>query len=56
MNNLLSIVVVEEENAVEVVPSTWFKNHTCTWPNTNVSKYIKHRVLPNKLYFTYMPA
>lgn len=57
MNKLWSIVVFEEENAVEVVPSTWFKNHTCAWPNTtNVSKYIKHRVLPNKHDFTYLPA
>lgn len=55
-NKLWSIVVFEEENAVEVVPSIWFKNHTCVWPNANVSKYIKHRVLPNKLDFTYVPA
>jgi len=55
-NKLWSIVVFEEENAVEVVPSIWFKNHTCAWPKANVSKSIKHRVLPNKLDFTYVPA
>ena len=48
-----SIVLFENENTVEVVPTHWVKNNVCAWPKKYVKKNVERRVLANKFDFNY---
>lgn len=51
-----TIVCFIDENCVEVVPTFWFKNGLCAWPQKNVKKHITRRINPNEEDFNYYKA
>eukprot|EP00102_Acyrthosiphon_pisum_P023901 XP_016661111.1 PREDICTED: uncharacterized protein LOC107884123 [Acyrthosiphon pisum] len=51
-----SVIHFIEDNAVEVVPSTWFRDNTCAWPKTHVKRYIKNECIPNTREFEWFEA
>lgn len=51
-----SIVVFDNENAVEAVPAHWMKNNFCAWPKKDTKKHILHRTIPNKFDFNYFKS
>lgn len=36
-----SVVSFDDENTVECVPSSWFRNNACAWPYKNLRNYKK---------------
>ncbi|KAF0689206.1 Uncharacterized protein FWK35_00036050, partial [Aphis craccivora] len=44
------------DNAVELVPSLWFKDNTCAWPKIRVKQYIKNECIPNTRDFVWFKA
>jgi len=54
-----SVVSFDDENTVECVPSFWFKNNACAWPNKNLKNYkkaVEHRYNPNNFEYDYFKA
>lgn len=53
-----SIVVFNDDQSVEAVPSYWFNNdnNMCAWPKKNSKKCLVGRVVPNKIDFDYYSA
>lgn len=47
-----SVVCFMNENTVAAVPSYWFRDGYCAWPNKFVRKSIERRKSPNELEFT----
>eukprot|EP00102_Acyrthosiphon_pisum_P022816 XP_016660026.1 PREDICTED: uncharacterized protein LOC107883798 [Acyrthosiphon pisum] len=47
-----------KDDSVEAVPSTWYNNGTCAWPNKTINavRAIQKRTLPNKLEFQWLNA
>jgi len=46
------------DNSVEAVPSTWYNDGTCAWPNKTINavRAIQKRTLPYKLEFKWLNA
>jgi len=46
------------DNSVEAVPHTWFKNKKCAWPKDpkQIKKFIEKRKIPNQNEFVFYPA
>lgn len=54
-----SVVSFDDENTVECVPNSWFRNNVCAWPNKNLKNYkkaIEYRYNPNNLDYDYFKA
>lgn len=51
-----SVIHFFKDNAVEVVPSKWFRDNKCAWPKTNVTQYIKNEYTPNTKEFDWFKA
>ncbi|KAL5234480.1 hypothetical protein ACI65C_001890 [Semiaphis heraclei] len=51
-----SIVIFDDENAVEAVPAHWMKNNLCAWPKKDTKKHLLRRTIPNKFNFNYVKS
>lgn len=52
------VIHFPKDNSVEAVPSTWYKNGNCAWPNKpiNAVRAIQKRIQPNTLDFQWFKA
>ncbi|XP_029341288.1 uncharacterized protein LOC115033228 [Acyrthosiphon pisum] len=51
-----SIIHFLEENTVETVPSKWFSNNKCAWPNNKSKRHIADQSDPNPQNFKWYEA
>lgn len=51
-----SVVVFNDDNSVESVPSFWIKNKKCAWPKKNSKQMIGRRSQPNEIEFDFLNA
>ncbi|XP_060845051.1 homeobox-like protein HDP1 [Rhopalosiphum padi] len=51
-----SVIIFENDNSIEAVPSVWYRKNTCAWPKKNQKKYIEKQVIPNKTDFYFLRA
>lgn len=50
------VVVFKDDNSVEAVPSSWFKDKKCAWPRKNAKRLIERRTIPNEIEFDFLEA
>ncbi|XP_029345719.1 uncharacterized protein LOC107883889 [Acyrthosiphon pisum] len=51
-----SVIIFEDDNSIEAVPSIWYQKNKCAWPKNNPKKFIEKRVVPNKTDFFFLRA
>lgn len=51
-----SVIIFENDNSIEAVPSIWHRKNTCAWPKKNPKKFIEKQVFPNKTDFYFLRA
>lgn len=50
------VVLFEADSTLAAVPTFWYQNGLCAWPNTKISKYIQKRSIPNEIEFSNFKA
>lgn len=50
------VIIFEVDNSLAAVPSFWYQNGICWWPNKNTKKNVERRIKPNELEFSKFKA